>query len=150
MKKASPLEIHSRPVWTESTESGRPFSNGDFGYAKPSFESSGVSTPAVNIIETREDLRLEMVAPGMRKEAFNITLQENVLTISYDHRDNREGVREHWKYKLREYNYHSFMRSFQLPDTVDSGRIEATYVDGILTLRIAKKKEAIAREIPVD
>ena len=150
MEKVNLLEINSRPVWTESTESGRPFSNGNLGYPKRSFESSGVSTPAVNIIETREDLRLEMVAPGMRKEAFNVTLQEDVLTISYDHHDNSRGGGEDWKYRLREYNYHSFMRSFQLPDTIDSGRIDATYVDGILTLRIPKKKEAIARMIAVE
>lgn len=147
MKKINPIEIHSRPMWTESA-AARPFSSG--GLEKPSFESSGVSTPAVNIIETREDLRLEMVAPGMRRESFKVTLEEDVLTISYDHDDNTQGDRKEWRYRLREYNYHSFMRSFQLPDIVDPAHIDAAYVDGILTLRIPKKKDAIWRQIPVE
>jgi HSP20 family protein len=106
--------------------------------------------PAVNIIETREDLRIEMVAPGMKKEAFKITLQDDVLTISYDHEDNQQGARRDWKYRLREYNYHSFMRSFQLPDTVDVKHIEANYIDGILNIIIRKKTDAISRRITVE
>jgi HSP20 family protein len=108
----------------------------------PSFGKTGVSVPAVNIIETHDDFRLEMVAPGMRKENFNVALQENVLTVSYDHEDNREGERRGWKYKTREYNYHSFARSFSLPDMVETGKIQAKYEDGILNITIPKKEEA--------
>ena len=116
------------------------FINRDF--FKPSFSSTGVSTPAVNIIETNDDFRLEMVAPGMKKENFKIEFQEDVLTISYDHDDNREGERRGWKYTTREYNYHSFARSFSIPETIDVDRIHATYGDGILTLILPKKDEA--------
>lgn len=100
-------------------------------------------------METREDLRVEMVAPGMKKHDFKVTLQENVLTISYDHADNQGGERKEWKYRMREYNYHSFMRSFQLPDIVEEQGIDAGYSEGILTVRIPKKKEAISRRIEV-
>lgn len=147
MRRTNTVVMSKTPAWTESWGSRFDASGNESG--RPTFENSGVSTPAVNIIETREDLLVEMVAPGMKKDAFKITLQEDVLTISYDNEDNRQGERKDWKYRMREYNYHSFMRSFKLPDTVEAERIDANYTDGILTLRIPKKKEAIAREIAV-
>jgi HSP20 family protein len=108
----------------------------------PSFSNTGVSTPAVNIIETSNDFRLEMVAPGMKKENFSLELQNDQLTISYEHEDNREGERSDWKYLTHEYNYHSFTRSFSLPDTIDSEKIQAKYEDGILHIAIPKREEA--------
>lgn len=119
---------------------------------RPSFSNTGVSTPAVNIIETNDDFRLEMVAPGMKKESFNLELQDDVLTIIYDHEDNREGERRDWKYRTREYNYHSFTRSFSLPETVESQNIQAKYEDGILNVTIPKREDAKgkpSRQIPI-
>jgi HSP20 family protein len=111
-------------------------------FFKPSFSNTGVSTPAVNIIETNDDFRLEMVAPGMKKENFKVELQDDVLTIAYEHDDNREGERSGWKYTTHEYNYHSFVRSFSLPETVENERIHARYEDGILTVILPKEDEA--------
>jgi HSP20 family protein len=152
MKARRTPELNAAPSWTESPwRLSSVFDNAfESAGSGPTFEGSRVSTPAVNIIETREDLRVEMVAPGMKKEAFTVTLLDSVLTISYDHDDNREGERKEWKYRIHEYNYHSFVRSFYLPDTLETEAIEATYTDGILALRIPKKKEAIARQIPVE
>ena len=109
---------------------------------RPSFSTTGVSTPAVNIIETNDDFRLEMVAPGMKKENFNLQLQENVLTISYDHEDNREGPGRDGEYRTHEYNYHSFSRIFSIPETVESEKIQAKYEDGILNVLIPKRDDA--------
>jgi HSP20 family protein len=109
---------------------------------RPSFSTTGVSTPAVNIIETNDDFRLEMVAPGMKKENFHLELQENVLTISYDHADNREGSGRNGEYRTHEYNYHSFSRSFSIPETAESEKIQAKYEDGILNVLIPKKDDA--------
>ena len=108
----------------------------------PSFSTTGVSTPAVNIIETNEDFRLQMVAPGMKKEDFNVELQEDVLTVSYDHEDNLENPRRDWKYITREYNYHSFTRSFSLPDTTVPDQMQAKYEGGILNVIIRKREDA--------
>src|SRR5689334_729238 len=119
---------------------------------RPSFNSTGVSTPAVNIIETAEDFRLEMVAPGMKKENFHLEIEQDVLTISYDHEDNREGERPGWKYVNKEYNYHSFVRNFSLPDTVVPDKIDARYEDGILNVTIPKSEGAKgkpSRQIPI-
>jgi HSP20 family protein len=106
------------------------------------FDTTGVSTPAVNIIETDNDFRLEMVAPGMKKEDFKVELQGNRVTVSYDHEDNRDGQRRTWQYLVHEYNYHSFARSFALPETTEAEKINATYENGILNLVIPKKEEA--------
>jgi HSP20 family protein len=109
---------------------------------QPSFMHTGVSTPAVNIIETGDDFRLEMVAPGMRKEDFRIELQDTILTIAYDHEDNRTGDRQDWKYRTHEYNYNSFSRSFSVPQSIETEKITADYKNGILTLLLPKKEDA--------
>jgi HSP20 family protein len=109
---------------------------------KPSFSTTGVSTPAINIIETNDDFRLEMVAPGMKKENFKVEVDKGMLTVSYEHDDNREGERRDWKYTRHEYNYRSFVRSFSLPETVEADRIQAKYEDGILNLILPKRDEA--------
>lgn len=111
-------------------------------FMRPTFSRTGVSTPAVNIIETNDDFLVEMVAPGMKKDDFRVELHENILTVSYDHEDNREGGRQGWKYTTHEYNYHSFSRSFSLPETVDAEKTSASYENGILNLVIPKKDEA--------
>jgi HSP20 family protein len=151
MKRKKTFERGNGPLWTEPVFSSR-FLFDDFftrdGFRR-SFDNSGVTTPAVNIIETPVELLVEMVAPGMKKEAFKVELQEAVLTISYDHQDNMHRDRKDFRYRLREYNYHSFMRSFYLPDTVESDAIKASYNDGILSLHIPKKKEAITRRIDI-
>ena len=142
MKKKD--ETAKKPEWTEN-EFNVPSLFDDFvmrDLFTPSFRNNGVSTPAVNIIETSDAYRLEMVAPGMKKEAFNVSQQDGVLTVSYEHEDNRGGERRDWKYHTHEYNYHSFSRSFYLPETVESEKIEAKYTDGILNLVIPKKEEA--------
>jgi HSP20 family protein len=143
-----------RPVWVEYAFNVPAYNSVDLRNSKQqNFQNTGVSTPAVNIIETNDDFRLEMVAPGMKKDSFKIEIEGNVLSITYDHVDNREKERKGWNYLRHEYNYHSFSRSFTLPETVNSGGIEARYEDGILTLLIPKKEEARkqpARQIAVD
>lgn len=145
MKKNKRRSDHGhRPRWVE-VGFDLPLLFDDFNtrnLALPSFNATGVSTPAVNIIETNEDFRLEMVAPGMQKEDFNVSIEGNVLTVSYDHEDNREEDGKNWKYITHEYNYHSFSRSFSLPEMVVVDNIQAKYENGILILVIPKKDEA--------
>jgi HSP20 family protein len=108
----------------------------------PAFGTTGVTTPAVNIIETPDEFYLEMAAPGMKKSDFKIEVENDVLTVSYDHEDNREGERKNWKYRTHEFNYHSFSRSFSLAETVEAEKIKAKYDNGILNVVIPKKEES--------
>lgn len=99
--------------------------------------------PSVNIMETGADFKVEMAVPGMKKEDFRVELDNDTLTIqaevsteSEDHND------ETASYARREFSYQSFRRSFYLPNTVESDKIEATYKDGVLRLVIPKREEA--------
>jgi HSP20 family protein len=116
-----------------------------------SFLSDKLATrvPAVNIAETENEFQIELAAPGLKKEDFKINLDKNVLSVSADKKT--ENVEEGKKFSKREYSYHSFTRSFTLPETVDHAKIEAAYTDGILKLSVAKKEEAKfqSREIAV-
>jgi len=116
-------------------------------FLRPSFSTTGVSTPAVNIIETNDNFRLEMVAPGMRKEDFSVELEEDVLTISYEHDDNRESEKRNLMYLTREHNYHSFTRSFALSEQVESEKIQAKYEAGILNIIIPKREGAKGKPV---
>jgi len=101
---------------------------------------NNTTVPRVNIVETNDDFRVEMAAPGMKKDDFHVELDNDVLTISSEvqHEQNNEEK----NYTRREFSYQSFRRSFHLPNTVEADKIEATYKDGLLSLVIPKKEEA--------
>jgi len=105
--------------------------------------------PAVNIAETENEFHLELAIPGLKKDDFKINLDKNVLTISAEKKNEQEADGK--RFSKREYSYHSFTRSFTLPDSADYAKIDADYTDGILKLTIAKKEEAKfqSREIAV-
>lgn len=97
--------------------------------------------PAVNIIEDETAFSIELAAPGLEKSDFKINVDKNIITLAVEKEvaKDSEGV----IYSKKEFNYSSFSRSFTLPETVDYSNIEASYVGGILTVKIGKKEEAI-------
>ncbi len=101
----------------------------------------GFNTPAVNVQETDDSFVLELAAPGFAKEDFNIQLDNDILTISSEAKSEKENE-EKGKYTRKEFNYSTFKRSFNLPDTVDGTRIEASYDNGLLLVALPKKEEA--------
>ena len=103
---------------------------------------AGNAVPAVNVREDNETFRVELAAPGLRKEDFKVTLDNGLLTISAETRGEHEEKNEAGQYTRREFSYRSFSRSFTLPNTVEADRIDARYQDGILHLSIPKKEEA--------
>lgn len=98
------------------------------------------SVPAVNIAQTPEAFKVEVAAPGLKKEHFQITLDNQVLTISSNIEQKNEA--EEGKYSRKEFSYRSFKRSFTLPKTVDTERIEAKYTDGVLYINLPKREES--------
>ncbi|MFO7722471.1 MAG: Hsp20/alpha crystallin family protein [Bacteroidales bacterium] len=97
--------------------------------------------PAVNISESNEDFRIELAAPGYKKEEFKIDLDKNVLTISVEQQEKKEEGDD--KKILRcEYRYSSFSRAFTLPDSANSDKINASYDNGLLTVNIPKHDSA--------
>ena len=92
----------------------------------------------VNVKETEKSYHLEVVAPGFEKTDFKINLDDNLLTVSAEKKD--EVKEETQKQIRREYSYHSFKRSFTLDEKVDATNIEAFYINGVLTLNLPKKE----------
>ena len=105
----------------------------------------------VNIRETEEQYQLDLVAPGCRKEDFNIGIEDNILTVSYNNRQENHEQNEKEKWVRNEFIQRAFSRSFTLDDSVDVENIKATYIDGILRLSMAKNEKAktISRNIEV-
>lgn len=107
------------------------------------FSNSDTTLPSVNIKETENSYKVEMAAPGMKKQDFKIELDNNVLTISSEKSEESQGGNENERYSRREFSYQSFQRSFTLPkEVVDEDKIEAHYREGVLQLNIPKKEKA--------
>ncbi|MGV3558870.1 Hsp20/alpha crystallin family protein [Larkinella arboricola] len=102
----------------------------------------GATVPAVNIKEDADRYSIELAAPGMRKEDFNLTLDNGKLTVSSQQHYQNEEKDQNGQYTKREFSYHAFSRSFWLPETCDQQQIEARYTDGILHIVLPKKEEA--------
>lgn len=103
---------------------------------------SGATLPSVNIQETQEDYRIDVAAPGMKKDDFKIELEDNVLTISAHIEKSGESTNEKNNFSRREFSYESFQRSFALPENKIAGdRITAKYTDGILQVSVPKREE---------
>ena len=102
----------------------------------------GISMPSVNIVEGKEDFRIEVAAPGLEKDDFKIGLENNVLTISSEREESSEQQEDENRYMRREFCYSSFRRAFSLPNTVDADKIEANHKNGVLSIVIPKREEA--------
>ncbi len=113
------------------------FSRDLFDWSKS--EGNGL-VPRVNIKENNDGFSVDIAAPGMKKEDFQVELDNDMLTVSSEVSQNQEGKDE--RYTRKEFSYHAFRRSFYLPNTVEVDEINATYKDGILNLWIPKREEA--------
>lgn len=107
--------------------------------------------PPVNVRETNGAFLLEVVAPGLKKENFNLEIEKDLLTISSEVKTENAEEQE-GKFTRREFRSASFKRSFKLPENVKPEDINAAYQDGILTVSLPKKEEApqqVKRQIEV-
>lgn len=106
----------------------------------------------VNIRETEKAYELSVIAPGLSKEAFKINIDKNILSISYQHPEDKATPENEVKWLRKEFKQRSFKRSFTLNQKTDVAAISARYADGILTLTLPKKElaEEKAQEIVVN
>ena len=130
----------------------RPVQAKRFSNALDNFFNSNVShlidedysstKPSVNIRENKDDYQIELAAPGLKKEDFQIQVNKDQLIIEAKFEKSEEDTDADGKYTRREFHYGSFKRSFHLSDKINSDKIDAAYTDGILTLTIEKREEA--------
>ena len=97
--------------------------------------------PAVNVSELEDKFQLEMSIPGFNKEDVEIEVDKDLLTISSEIENKEEETTE--QFTRREFSKHSFKRAFNIPETVNQENIDATYENGILTISLPKKEEAL-------
>lgn len=117
------------------------FNNSFSNFVGSDFASN---VPSVNISESSDDFKIELAAPGLQKENFDINVEKNTLTISAKKESSDEVEGE--KFTRKEFSYSTFSRSFQLPEGVESSAIAANYESGILGIVLPKKEEA--KELP--
>lgn len=104
------------------------------------FHQNHRTQPAVNIEEDDKEYRLELAVPGMQKDQFKIELDQDVLTISGEAKE--ENQEEKRNYARREFVLTSFSRRFNLPEgKVKEDKIKANYRDGVLMVSLPKKEE---------
>ncbi len=104
------------------------------------YSRTNTTIPSVNISENDENFLIEVAAPGLDKSDFSIEVNQGTLKISSEIKSENQEKEE--RYTRREFSYQSFCRSFSLPLTVDSDKIEAKYDKGILLVTIPKREEA--------
>ena len=106
--------------------------------------------PEADVVETRNDLLVVLDAPGLDPEDIELSLENNVLTVSGERRSEwGEGEGEKQTWHLAERRYGKFSRSFELPRDVDQDRIEARFHNGVLTVTIPKSERTRRRRIEI-
>jgi HSP20 family protein len=122
-----------------STNIGRGF--GDEGLSR------GAWMPSVDIFENKDSIVLEAELPGMNREDFELTVENNVLSLRGERRFEKKDEADN--YHRVERAYGSFTRSFTLPQTVSAENAAADYKNGVLRVTLQKREEVKARRIEI-
>ena len=123
-------------------------------FARPALRTNGKETmtvadwmPTVDISETDGEYLIKAELPEIKKEDVKITVEEGVLTLQGERRQEKEEKGK--RYHRVERAYGSFVRSFSLPESVDEGTIKAEYKDGVLNLHLPKTEKVKPKAIDV-
>lgn len=105
---------------------------------------AGITTRSVpvNVRENEQQYQVDVVAPGCRKEDFNVMVKDNLLTVSFERKQENEETDETKGWVRNEFIQSSFSRSFTIDDTVDVANISGNYADGILRITLPKNEKA--------
>lgn len=129
------LPVMHRSTWLP--EVFNDFFNTDF------MSKANATAPAINIIETEKEYLVELAAPGMKKEDFDIRInQSGDLNIKMESKREKEDKNEKAHYLRREFSYTKFEQTLILPDDVERQNIGAKMTDGVLTISIPKVVKA--------
>lgn len=109
-------------------------------HRRPVYSNCRYNKPAANIIDNEKDFVIELAVPGMKKDDFNIKLEDDILSISVEPKEDEN--QEAKNYTRREFRYDGFTRSFSLSDNINQDKIKADYKEGVLSLVLPKMEEA--------
>lgn len=142
------LSAFSSDVLGMQKEFNRLFDNffhGDITDSTSAFTSAWI--PAVDIAERENDFVVKMELPGVAKEDVKITMQNGILTVKGEKKQEKESKGS--DYSRVERSYGSFQRSFTLPTAIRTDAIEASFSDGVLNVTLPKAEEAKPKQIDV-
>jgi len=114
---------------------------GDGSAERPSWN------PRTDVVEEKEAYRLAVDLPGVGKDALSVVVEEGILKISGERKSEKKEESEGFRRLERVAG--SFERSFRLPEGVEVDKIESTFRDGVLTVRVPKSEKALPRQIEV-
>lgn len=97
--------------------------------------------PATNILENETDFRIELVAPGVKKEQISLNVKDDVLTIKAEV-EPKDSTGNNPGYVRKEFNPYNFEKHFNLPETINTENISASFENGILYVTLPKKEKA--------
>ena len=103
--------------------------------------------PMVDVTETKDEIVVRAEVPGMTKEDISVTLQDNVLTLRGEKKQEKRELEA--AFHRLERSYGSFVRSFTLPTLVQADKVKAAYKDGVLTITLPKAEEVKPKEISI-
>jgi HSP20 family protein len=103
--------------------------------------------PALDLYEDNDNLVVRAELPGMKKEDIELSLQDNVITVSGERKNEKKY--DGGQTSREERFFGRFTRSITLPKQVDSGKVRASYKDGVLTVTLPKAEEAKPRQIQI-
>src|SRR5438094_7068180 len=116
------------------------------------FDDEGIArgswSPSVDIYENKDQIVLEAELPGMRREDFDLSVENNVLTLRGERHFEKKDETDN--YHRVERSYGSFLRSFTLPTSVSGEGAIADYRNGVLRVTLPKREETKARRIEVN
>lgn len=118
-----------------------------YGGSREESMTTGAFVPPVDIYEDEHGIQLKLEVPGINEQDLDIKVENNVLTVSGERKFEKEQKEENFHRIERRYG--SFVRSFTLPNTVDTENITAEYTNGVLNVRLAKRAEAKPKQIKV-
>ena len=103
---------------------------------------ANATAPAINVFETEKEYKVELAAPGMPKEYFNVHIdEENNLVISMEKKTENKEEKKEGRYLRREFSYSKFQQTMILPDDVDKEKISAQVENGVLNIDLPKFSE---------
>ncbi|MDR0746189.1 MAG: Hsp20/alpha crystallin family protein [Mediterranea sp.] len=105
-------------------------------------DKANVTSPSINVIESEKEFKVEVAAPGMTKEDFNVRVDEDDnLVITMEKRNENKEEKKEGRYLRREFSYSKFQQTMILPDNVEKDNITAQVEHGVLNITIPKLSE---------
>ena len=112
-------------------------------------ERANYTAPAINVIENEKDYTLELAAPGLTKDDFQVHVdQDNNLVVNMEKKAENHQKKHHGRYLRREFSYEKFQQMLMLPEDAEADQIQAKVEDGVLNVTIPKKtKEEVQKAV---